>query len=348
MQKTFFLLFIISLKLFSQNLPQNYQVKYPEIPQEVFFCGERVPINQFDILERFEKEMIVNTYWHSKTLLTYKRSKKYFSAIEQILRQNNMPDDLKYLVVAESGLENLTSPAGAKGFWQFMEKTAQQYNLEISKEIDERYNLEKSSQAACEYLQKLYNMFNNWTLAAAAYNMGENALKRNIKKQKVNNYYDLKLNNETSRYIFRIVSYKTIYENPENYGFKIKEHDFPKNIETYNITVKESIENLAEYALDLGVNYKIIKNFNPWILKNNLIINPGQSYNLTIPKKKHIIINSEINYDTIFYKIERKDDIHQIARKFNIDVSQLLYWNNMFPNDKLKKGKQLLILQYDE
>ena len=345
MKKTiFFLSLIISLHLFSQN----YQIEYPEIPKEITFCEELVPINQFDILERFEKEMIVNTYWHSKTLLTYKRSKKYFPIIEEILKKNNMPDDLKYLVVAESGLENVTSPAGAKGFWQFMKKTAQQYNLEINEEIDERYNLEKSSQAACEYLQELYDMFNDWTLAAAAYNMGQNALKRNIKKQKVNNYYDLKLNDETSRYIFRIVAYKTIYESPEKYGFHIRNHNFQKNIETYSINVSESIEDLAKYALDLGVNYKIIKNFNPWILKNNLTINNGKLYKLTIPTKNNIYINSDINYDTIFYRIERKDDVHQIARKFNVDPSKILYWNNIFPSEKLKKGNELIILQYNE
>ena len=345
MKKTiFFLSLIISLHLFSQN----YQIEYPEIPKEITFCEELVPINQFDILERFEKEMIVNTYWHSKTLLTYKRSKKYFPIIEEILKKNNMPDDLKYLVVAESGLENVTSPAGAKGFWQFMKKTAQQYNLEINEEIDERYNLEKSSQAACEYLQELYDMFNDWTLAAAAYNMGQNALKRNIKKQKVNNYYDLKLNDETSRYIFRIVAYKTIYESPEKYGFHIRNHNFQENIETYSINVSESIEDLAKYALDLGVNYKIIKNFNPWILKNNLTINNGKLYKLTIPTKNNIYINSDINYDTIFYRIERKDDVYQIARKFNVDPSKILYWNNIFPSEKLKKGNELIILQYNE
>ena len=218
MKKIILLIFFIQTNLFSQD----YQVKYPFIPNQVFFCDELVPLNQEDIYERLEKEMIVNTYWHSKTLLTYKRSKKYFPIIEKILKEYNIPDDIKYLVVAESGLENATSPAGAKGFWQFMKKTGQQYNLESSSEVDERYNLEKSSIAACEYLQYLYNMFNDWTLAAAAYNMGENALKRNIKKQKVDNYYDLKLNNETSRYIFRIVAIKTIFEEPENYGFFFK------------------------------------------------------------------------------------------------------------------------------
>ena len=173
MKKIILLIFFIQTNLFSQD----YQVKYPFIPNQVYFCDELVPLNQEDIYERLEKEMIVNTYWHSKTLLTYKRSKKYFPIIEKILKEYNIPDDIKYLVVAESGLENATSPAGAKGFWQFMKKTGQQYNLEISSEVDERYNLEKSSIAACEYLQYLYNMFNDWTLAAAAYNMGENALK---------------------------------------------------------------------------------------------------------------------------------------------------------------------------
>ena len=344
MKKIILLIFFIQTNLFSQD----YQVKYPFIPNQVYFCDELVPLNQEDIYERLEKEMIVNTYWHSKTLLTYKRSKKYFPIIEKILKEYNIPDDIKYLVVAESGLENATSPAGAKGFWQFMKKTGQQYNLEISSEVDERYNLEKSSIAACEYLQYLYNMFNDWTLAAAAYNMGENALKRNIKKQKVDNYYDLKLNNETSRYIFRIVAIKTIFEEPENYGFFISNHDFINHPDTYKINITKNIENLAEYALSIGLNYKILKNYNPWILNNKIIVNEGRSYTLLLPEKEAVKINSNINFDTLYYKVKRNDDIHQISRKYNIDVSKLLYWNNILPTEKLKKGKEIIIIQYNE
>ena len=343
MRKITYLLLIFSIPLFSQD----YNIKYPKIPNQVTFCEDIVPIDQFDILERLERELIVNTYWHSSTLLTYKRSKKYFPIIEQILRINNIPDDLKYIVVAESGFQNSTSPSGAKGFWQFKKGTAEEYNLEINTEIDERYHLEKASQAACEYLKKLYNMFNDWTLAAAAYNMGENALKKNMNEQKVDNYYDLKLREETSRYIFRLIAFKTIYDNPENYGFNIEEHDFQKNIETYNISISESIDDLAKYALDMGVNYKIIKIFNPWILNNNLTIN-NKSYKLTLPTQNHVYFNSNIDYDTIFYEIKRKDDIYQVARKFNVDTSQILYWNNIFPSEKLKKGNELIILQYNE
>ena len=344
MKKIIFFIFFIHSVIFSQN----YQVKYPIIPNQLFFCDELVPIDQEDIYDRLEKEMIVNTYWHSKTLLTYKRSKKYFPIIEEILKENNMPDDLKYLVVAESGLENATSPAGAKGFWQFMKKTGQQYNLEINSEIDERYNLVKSSKAACKYLQYLYDMFNDWTLAAAAYNMGENALKRNIQKQKVDNYYDLKLNNETSRYIFRIVAIKTIFESPENYGFYISDYNFLNYPETRIINISESIYNLAEYALSIGVNYKIIKNYNPWILNNQININNGKSYDLLIPNKKNVKINSKVNFDTLYYKVQRNDDIYQISRKYNVDVSKLLYWNNILPTEKIKKGDKIIIIQYNE
>jgi len=344
MKKIIFFIFFIHSVIFSQN----YQVKYPIIPNQLFFCDELVPIDQEDIYDRLEKEMIVNTYWHSKTLLTYKRSKKYFPIIEEILKDNNMPDDLKYLVVAESGLENATSPAGAKGFWQFMKKTGQQYNLEINSEIDERYNLVKSSKAACKYLQYLYDMFNDWTLAAAAYNMGENALKRNIQKQKVDNYYDLKLNNETSRYIFRIVAIKTIFESPENYGFYISDYNFLNYPETRIISISESIYNLAEYALSIGVNYKIIKNYNPWILNNQININNGKSYDLLIPNKKNVKINSKVNFDTLYHKVQRNEDIYQISRKYNIDVSKLLYWNNILPTEKIKKGDKIIIIQYNE
>ena len=171
---------------------ENYKVKSPHIPEELFFCNEKVPIQNQDILERFDKEILVNTYYHSKAILILKRSNKYFPTIEKYLKKHGIPEDFKYLAITESALENVTSPAGAKGFWQFMEKTGKAYGLEINELIDERYNLEKSTESACKYLKKLYNQFGNWTLAAAAYNMGPNALEKQIKKQKVKSYYDLK------------------------------------------------------------------------------------------------------------------------------------------------------------
>ncbi len=267
----------------------HYKVKSPYIPNELFFCDEKVPIENQDILERFDKEIIVNTYYHSKAILILKRSNKYFPIIEKYLEEHEIPNDFKYLAIAESALENATSPAGAKGFWQFMPKTGKAYGLEINDLIDERYNLEKSTEAACKYLKKLYNQFGSWTLAAAAYNMGPYALEKQIKKQKVENYYDLKLNNETSRYVFRIIGYKLIDKNPKLYGFNLTKKDLYPPIKTYSIEIKESIENLADYAISIDQNYKIIKYLNPWILKNKIEVKES-NYTIKLPLAKGLKI----------------------------------------------------------
>ena len=268
---------------------QNYHVVAPFIPEKLFFCDEKVPIENQDILERFDKEILVNTYYHSKAILILKRSNKYFPIIEKYLKKYNIPDDFKYLAIAESALENVTSPAGAKGFWQFMRKTGLAYGLEINDLVDERYHLEKSTESACKYLNKLYEEFGNWTLAAAAYNMGPSALRKQIKKQNVNNYYDLKLNNETSRYIFRIIAYKIIDKNPLTYGFDLDDSSLYPPIKTYEMEINKTIENIANFGNEIGFNYKIIKYLNPWILKNKLEINE-KNYTIKLPLEKSLEI----------------------------------------------------------
>tara|TARA_S200000501_G_C20771884_1_gene720946 strand:+ start:142 stop:1029 length:888 start_codon:yes stop_codon:yes gene_type:complete len=273
---------------FSQNFNKNYQleesykVKSPHIPKEIFFCDEKVPIKNQDILERFDKEILVNTYYHSKAILILKRSNKYFPTIEKYFKKHNIPSDLKYVAITESALENVTSPAGAKGFWQFMPKTGKAYGLEINELVDERYNLEKSTEAACKYLLKLYNQFGSWTLATAAYNMGPNALEKQLKKQKVKSYYDLKLNNETSRYIFRIIAYKLIDNDPKKYGFNLEAADLYPPIKIYKMEIKKTIENLSDFAININLNYKIIKYLNPWILKNKIEVK-DKFYTINLP-----------------------------------------------------------------
>ena len=268
---------------------QNYHVVAPFIPEKLFFCDEKVPIENQDILERFDKEILVNTYYHSKAILILKRSNKYFPIIEKYLKKYNIPDDFKYLAIAESALENVTSPAGAKGFWQFMKKTGLAYDLEINDLVDERYHLEKSTESACKYLNKLYEQFGNWTLAAAAYNMGPSALEKQIKKQNVNNYYDLKLNNETSRYIFRIIAYKIIDKNPLTYGFDLDDSSLYQPVKTYEMEINKTIENIANFGNEIGFNYKIIKYLNPWILKNKLEVNE-KNYTIKLPLEKSLEI----------------------------------------------------------
>jgi len=259
-------------------------------PESISFAGETAPLFSDDIWERYDKEILKNVYWQSNTMLYLKRANKYFPIIEPILKQNNIPDDFKYLALIESGLENVVSPAGAAGFWQFMKGTAKDYGMEVNSEVDERYNLEISTLAACQYLQKSYNKFGDWTMAAASYNVGINGLSNRSKIQKSNNYYDLYLPNETSRYVFRILVVKEILENPTKYGFIFREKDLYNYPKTIKMELNKLNVNLPEYALEIGVNYKILKQYNPWLRSETLINKNGKTYTLTIPIKEEINI----------------------------------------------------------
>lgn len=259
-------------------------------PESISFAGENAPLFSDDIWERYDKEILKNVYWQSNTMLYLKRANKFFPIIEPILKQNNIPDDFKYLALIESGLENVVSPAGAAGFWQFMKGTAKDYGMEVNSEVDERYNLEISTLAACQYLQKSYNKFGNWTMAAASYNVGINGLSNRSKTQKSNNYYDLYLPNETSRYVFRILVVKEILENPTKYGFIFREKDLYNYPKTIKMELNKLNVNLSEYALEIGVNYKILKQYNPWLKSETLINKNGKTYTLTIPIKEEINI----------------------------------------------------------
>ena len=252
-------------------------------PKNIDFAGEKIEINSNDIWERFDKELLKNTYWQSNTLLYIKRSNKYFPIIEPILKKNNIPDDFNYLAVIESGLENVTSPSGAKGFWQFLKSTAKEYNLEVNYAIDERYNLEKSTQAACDYLNVAFEKFNSWTLVAASYNMGMNGLQTAINNQKVENYYDLQLNSETSRYVFRILAVKEILQNPQKHGFIIRKKDLYFQEEYSVIEIDSTIDNLYEFCEDYSINYKQLKKHNPWLLVSKLPDKSRKKYFLKIP-----------------------------------------------------------------
>ena len=208
-----------------QGFNNKYNVYSVLKPNNLTFANELVPDSSSDIWERLDKELLKNIYWQSNTLLYFKRANKYFPIIEDILAKNKIPDDFKYLAVIESGFEYTVSPSGAAGFWQIMKGTAREYGLEVNYAIDERYNLRKSTEAACKYLQKAYDEFGSWTMAAASYNMGINGVKRKMQKQETNNYFNLHLNDETSRYIFRIIVIKEIMENPRKYGFVFRKSD---------------------------------------------------------------------------------------------------------------------------
>ena len=261
----------------------NYEITMPPIPNDLEFCMEKVPLDEWEVKERIEREMLSNTYWQSNTVLLIKRSGRFFDVMERILAEEGVPQDFKYLAVTESGLLQTVSPAGARGIWQFMPPTAKTYGLEVNDEVDERYHVEKSTRAACQYLKHAKEELGSWTLAAAAYNRGVNGILRDLKKQRVENYYDLYLNTETSRYIFRILAFKLIMENPRRYGFIITDEELYNPIEEQVVTVDKTIEDLAEYAQFHGTNYKTIKLLNPWLRSNSLTISEGQSYQITLP-----------------------------------------------------------------
>ncbi len=260
----------------------------PPIPDTLDFCGEQVPLQDFDVKERFDREFLVNTYWHSAMLLYIKRANRWFQIIEPILKENGIPDDFKYMAVAESGLTNAVSPDGAAGFWQLMAPAAKKYNLEIDDEIDERYNVEKATQAACDYLKEAHSKFKSWTLTAASYNNGMNGIERQINREQTKNYYNMYLNEETSRFVARIVTIKAIFKNPHKYGFYFSQNDLYPNFETYSLKVNYSIKDLAEFAKEYEINYKILKIFNPWLRDNYLKNKLKKTYYIKIPKAGEI------------------------------------------------------------
>ena len=263
-------------------ISQGSKVVAVPIPSQINFAGEQVALDKFEVKERLDRELLVNSHWQSNSLLMIKRSKRAFEIIEPILAEYDVPEDFKYLAVAESGLLNVTSSAGAKGVWQFMQSTAKSYNLEVNAEVDERLHLEKSTIAACQYLKEAHIRFGSWTLAAAAYNRGPAGVERDLKKQQVGDYFDLHLNTETSRYVLRILALKTIFENQTSYGIHLKNEDYYGSISTINVVVDSSINNIAEYALQLGTNYHVLKSLNPWLKSNELTV-VNKTYTIKAP-----------------------------------------------------------------
>lgn len=255
------------------------------LDNKINFSNESVPTHITDVKERLDREMIVNINFHSNTTLVIKRANRYFPIIEPILKKHGIPDDFKYLCVIESSLSNVTSPAGAKGFWQFMPATATEYGLEVSDTVDERYHLIKATEAAADYFNKAYERFGNWTLVAAAFNRGTTGIQRQLDLQMVDSYYDLFINQETSRYVFRILALKEIMSDPTKYGFNIpKDARYPM-IKTKSVNVNENIDNLYQFAKDQGINYKLLKLHNPWLQSDKLEVKTGKTYQIAIPEK---------------------------------------------------------------
>ena len=272
-----------SLLIFATKAVLKHEGTAQYFPASVNFCDETTPLNIADVKERFDRELLVNANLHSSTLLIIKRANRFFPIIEPILKQNNIPDDFKYLCVIESALTNATSSAGAKGFWQFMPETAKEKGMEINESVDERYHLQKATLAACDYLTKAKEKFGNWTLAAASYNGGMNGIAKTLDAQKVDNYYDLLLTDETQRYVFRILAVKEIMKNPKLYGFNLENNELYQQIPTKIIEVDSTISDLAQFSKLQGINYKILKIHNPWLRDKKLVNLANRKYQIEIP-----------------------------------------------------------------
>ncbi|RKE95005.1 lytic transglycosylase domain-containing protein [Ichthyenterobacterium magnum] len=273
------------------KLINDYNIYALSVPDALDFAGEAMPLDNPDILERMDRELLVNTYWQSNGLLMFKRAEKYFPIIEPILKANNIPDDFKYLAVIESGLTNAVSPAGARGVWQIMKTTGRENGLEINSNVDERYHLEMATQVACKYLKKAKDKLGSWTLAAAAYNAGNAGVSRRLKEQGVANYYDLLLGEETGRYLFRIVALKEILNHPKKYGFNFTEKDLYTSVPTYKIEVDSAVTDFSKFAKQFGINYKILKIHNPWLREKHLNNKTKKQYVIEIPKEGFYSVN---------------------------------------------------------
>ncbi|MCB0431095.1 MAG: lytic transglycosylase domain-containing protein [Flavobacteriales bacterium] len=275
-------------KAFAEEFHATYKVYPPEIPQKLTFAGEPVPLDDFNVKERLEREFIVNTFWQSSTMLGLKMANRYFPIIEPILKEEGVPDDFKYLAWVESSFRYQVSPMGAAGFWQFLENTAPDYGMQVNDNIDERYHLEKATHAACIYLKQAHDKFGSWTLAAASYNRGMQGIQNQIELQSCSNYYDLYLNDETSRYLFRMLALREIHNAPEQYGYMIRQEDLYPPVPIRKVAVDSSIASLPAFAKLHGIKYKTLKLLNPW-LKNSSFTNPKkETFYFDLPEKLSI------------------------------------------------------------
>ncbi len=271
---------------FQKDFNSEYNIFALVHPDTLDFAGESVPMHRHDIRESFDRELLVNTYWQSSTLLLLKRANRWFPVIEPILAEHGVPDDFKYLALIESNLTQAVSPAGARGFWQILEGTGRDLGLEVNDYVDERYHVEKSTAAACDYLLDAKERYGSWTMAAAAYNIGNSRLRRIINNQQADSYYDLFLNEETARYVFRILAIKTIFSDPEAAGFHVRDEDLYPVQTYYTLAVDTAIKDLPEFALEHNTTYKALRNLNPWLRRYELPNPNGKTYHIKLPPTK--------------------------------------------------------------
>jgi hypothetical protein len=310
---------------YKNEFSKNYKVYSLNLPTKLQFADESVPLNQFDVRESLDRELLLNTYWQSQSILLHKRAYRWFQKISPILKKNGIPDDFKYVALIESGFTNAVSPSGASGFWQFLDKTGTNYGLVINENIDERYHVQKATEAACRYFKEAYAKFGSWTLVAASYNMGITGLSKQIETQKVNNYYDLLLNQETARYLFRILALKEILESPQKYGFVLRKKDLYPQIPIESLSIDTTITNIASFSQSLGLNYKLIKILNPWLRQNFLENKERKQFIIEIPAK---------NFDEMMLA-----EIYHGNPNYKLKNDSLGYLNNEIKDTLLNQNK---------
>ncbi len=284
-----------SEEVHQQAIRADYRVYAPSIPDTLSLCGERVPLDIYYVREGLDRELVSNMYYQSNTLFYIKRATRYFPVIERILREEHVPEDMKYLCVIESGLQCVTSPAGAQGWWQFLKDTGQKYGLEINEDVDMRNHLERSTRAACRYLKDLHQRFGSWSAAAAAYNCGENGLGRRFANQKQSSYYDLYLNRETSRYVYRIIAVKLIMQHPQDYGYYVRHCDTYPEVPTTVVELTGRNVDIVQYAVDNGTSYKMLRTLNPWIVADTFKNKGDKTYRVEVPVKKGTEYNTLVH-----------------------------------------------------
>lgn len=266
-----------------RHFNDSYKVFSLTLPNRLAFCDQPVPMDRLDVRERLDRELLVNTYWQSNTVLLHKRAHRWFPMVSETLAKAGVPDDMKYIALVESGFTNVVSPAGAAGPWQFMKGTAIEYGLEVNDEVDERYHMEKSTEAAARYLKRSHEQHGDWALAAAGYNMGTEGVTRQLEQQGGTSYFDLQLPEETSRYVFRILAIKEILRDPERYGFHIRPQDLYQPYRTRSMSVDVPISDLAAFAREQGTDLRTLKLLNPWLRSNKLTNTQRRSYSLLLP-----------------------------------------------------------------
>ncbi len=273
---------------------QEVHYQAPTIPDGISFCGERVDLTNYYLRERFDRELLSFSYWHSQVFLLIKRANKFFPIIEPILKANGVPDDFKYLALIESNLDQRAqSPAKAVGIWQILPGTGKDAGLVINDDVDERYNVEKATKVACSMLKHTHDASGSWTLAAAAYNTGHARVMRQIDTQQTNNYFDMLFSEETNRYVFRIIMAKYLMEDPQRMGFYLTKEDLYYPVESEVVKVDSTINNLTDFAKERGINYQLLKDANPWLRSNKLPNKEGKEFFIKIPKKEALEFNPQ-------------------------------------------------------